>query len=139
MRIDGTSKTRGAGYAGFDKRVGSGEVFMPESEAPAARVASAPPAAPTANIEALLTLQAVDDALMARRKAARRSAQILDTLEEVKADLLAGRISEGRLNRLLALIGQAREASTPELDATLDAVELRARVELAKFGRYTAA
>jgi hypothetical protein len=123
----------------MDKRAGSGDVFMPEMEPAPARVAGAPPTSPTTNIEALLTLQAVDDALMARRKAARRSAQILDTLEEVKADLLAGRISEGRLNLLLALIGQAREQSTPGLDATLDAVELRARVELAKFGRYTAA
>lgn len=139
MRIDGTSRTRATGYAGMDKRVGAGGVFMPEGDTATARVATAAPAAPTANIEALLTLQAVDDALMARRKAARRSAQILDTLEEIKGDLLAGHISESRLNRLLALIGQAREHSTPGLDATLDAVELRAHVELAKLGRYSAA
>ena len=36
------------------------------------------------------------------------------------------------------LIGQARERDLPGLDAVLDDIELRARVELAKFGRYPA-
>jgi hypothetical protein len=121
------------------RRVGGGEAFMPEVEAAPARIAGAPAAAPTASLDALLALQAVDDALMARRKALRRSTQILDTLDELKADLLAGRVSEGRLNLLLALIGQARERNEPALDEALDAIELRARVELAKFGRFTAA
>lgn len=139
MRIDGTSRTQGTGYASFGRRVGSGDTFLPEVEAAPARVPEPPAAAPTANIDALLALQAVDDALMSRRKALRRSTQILDTLEEIKADLLAGRVSEGRLNLLLALIGQARERNEPALDEALDAIELRARVELAKFGRFTAA
>jgi hypothetical protein len=49
---------------------------------------------------------------------------------------LLGRVSEGRLNQLMVLIGQARQSRVPGLDAVLDDIELRARVELAKFGRY---
>ena len=36
----------------------------------------------------------------------------------------------------MTLIAQAREQSLPGLDGVLDDIELRARVELAKFGRY---
>jgi hypothetical protein len=37
---------------------------------------------------------------------------------------------------LLALLGQARDRTEAGLDGVLDEVELRARVELAKFGRF---
>ena len=50
--------------------------------------------------------------------------------------MLVGRVSEGRLNQLMALIAQARERSEPGLDAALDDIELRARVELAKRGLF---
>ena len=63
---------------------------------------------------------------------------LLDTLETIKADLLLGQVSEGRLNQLMVLVTQARERNLPELDDVLDDIELRARVELAKFGRYPA-
>jgi hypothetical protein len=64
---------------------------------------------------------------------------MLDALDEMKVDLLAGRVGEGRLNQLLSLVGQAREGSVPGLDSLLDDLELRVRVELAKFGKYTTA
>ena len=83
-------------------------------------------------------LQAVEDPLLARRRRCGAATQLLDTLETIKADLLVGRVSEGRLNQLMVLIGQARERNLPGLDAMLDDIELRARVELAKFGRYPA-
>jgi hypothetical protein len=66
----------------------------------------------------------------------RRGKALLDVLEDMKADLLLGHVGEGRLNQLLALIGQAREKSEPGLDALIDDIELRARVELAKLGRF---
>ena len=135
MRIDGTSRTGVPGYAAALRRAG-GASFAPDAEAAVARPAAAAPVLPTAGLEALLALQAVDDVVLKRRKAVRRGTQMLDTLDEVKADLLAGRVSEGRLNQLLALLGQAREATEAGLDATLDEVELRVRVELAKFGRF---
>ena len=86
--------------------------------------------------DAAILRQAVEDPLFARKKAVRRGNGLLDALEAIKADLLVGRVSEGRLNQLMALVGLARERSLPGLDAVLDDIELRARVELAKFGRF---
>jgi len=135
LRIEGTSRTGVSGYAAPLRRAG-GESFAPEAEASAARPANTAPVLPTTGLEALLALQAVEDVALKRRKAVRRGRQLLDTLDEVKADLLAGRVSEGRLNQLLALLGQARDRTEAGLDGVLDEVELRARVELAKFGRF---
>ena len=94
--------------------------------------------APTASLDALLALQAVEDPLLKRRKLVRRGNQLIDTLEGLRTDLLAGRFSEGRLNQLMAVMSQARDRSEPGLDALLDDIELRARVELAKRGLYPA-
>ena len=49
-----------------------------------------------------------------------------------------GKMSEGRLNQLMAVMSQAREKADPGLDALLDDIELRARVELAKRGLFPA-
>ncbi len=117
-------------------RAPAGTGFFVADEVAAPLVATAPPTAPATGLEALLALQAVDDPLFAKRKAIRRGNGLLDALDAIKADLLVGRVSEGRLNQLMALIGLARERNLPELDAELDDIELRARVELAKFGRF---
>ncbi|MDB5563142.1 MAG: flagellar assembly regulator FliX [Hyphomicrobiales bacterium] len=104
------------------------------NRAPAPAYASA-----ATGIDALLALQAVEDPLFAKKKAVRRGQSLLEVLEEIKADLLVGRVSEDRLNQLMALISQARQKSVPGLDSLIDDIELRARVELAKFGRFPAA
>lgn len=139
MRVDGNSPTRLYGYAANRPKGAGASGFAPETAGEASGPAVAAPVAGATGIEALLALQAVDGPLVARRKAVRRGRALLDTLEEIKTDLLLGRISEGRLNQLMALIGQARERTLPGLDGALDEIELRARVELAKFGRYAGA
>ena len=121
-----------------NRSAGTGGIFQPDMGQGSARVSSVVANAPAAGIEALLALQAIEDPKFARKKALRRGTSLLDALEDIKADLLIGRVSEGRLNRLMALIGQAREKSDPALDRLLDDIELRARVELAKFGRFSA-
>ena len=93
---------------------------------------------PVASLDALLALQAVEDPLLKKKKLVRRGTQLLDTLDEMQADLLSGRVSESRLNQLMAVLGQAREKTDPRLDSLLDDIELRARVELAKRGLYPA-
>lgn len=139
MRIDGNSPLKTGSYAALGRRAEAGVSFAPEGGVAASRAPATPAAGGLSGIEALIALQAADDVTLARKKALRRGHQLLDTLDDVKADLLFGRVSEGKLNQLLALLGQAREQTSPGLDSALADVELRARVELAKFGRYAAA
>ena len=135
MRIDGTGRIITANRPGTASKA-SGEAFRPDTGQPAARAAqnSAPIAA--GGIDALLALQAVDDATVGRRKAVKRANLLLDALEEMQGDLLAGRVSEGRLNRAVALLQQAKSQTDPELEAVVADIELRVRVELAKLGRF---
>ncbi len=136
MRID-TVRTGAIGSRGAATRSGSGVAFhVNEGDEQTQRAGSAAPTAATHDIGSILALQAVEDPLVKKKKLVRRGAQLLDTLEDIKADLLVGRVSEGRMNQLMALISQARDRSDPRLDALLDDIELRARVELAKRGLF---
>jgi len=136
MRIENTARSSTVSGRSSISRRGVGGGFFLAEETAVSHTAQAQAAAPTAGIDALLALQAVEDPLFAKKKAIRRGNALLDTLEGIKADLLMGQVSEGRLNQLMALVGQARERGLPGLDHLLDDIELRARVELAKFGRY---
>jgi len=90
-----------------------------------------------AGLDAILALQGVEDALSApRRKAVKRGHGLIDGLEAIRADLLVGRVDPSRLDSLMAMVNEARSRSIPALDAVLDDIELRVRVELAKFGRF---
>lgn len=135
MRIDGTGRIISTQrQAGGSKA--SGGVFDVESGPATARAGQTPAASAMGGIDALLALQAVDDAATGRRKAVRRGNQLLDTLEEIRGDLLTGQVSEGRLNRAMALLRQARTQTEAGLEAVMADIELRVRVELAKLGQY---
>jgi len=138
LRIGNTARSSTASSRASVARGASGGGFFIADAPSAPGAAAAQPLSPAAGLDALLALQAVEDPLFARKKAIRRGNGLLDALEAIKADLLVGRVPEGRLNLLMALIGQARERNLPGLDAVLDDIELRARVELAKFGRFPA-
>lgn len=139
MRID-TIRTGAIGSRGAAARSGSGVAFhVSDGEDQTRRAGSAASAAPAHDIGSLLALQAVEDPLVRKKKLVRRGNQLLDTLEDIKADLLVGRVSEGRINQLMALISQARDRADPRLDGVLDDIELRARVELAKRGLFPGA
>jgi len=114
-------------------------VFTPAgAETPTKVTTTAPPIA-TAPMDYLLALQGVEDPLQGRKKKVVALARtLLDELEEVKADLLAGQVGVDRLNSLMAMVAQARERSEPALDNLLDDIDLRVRVELAKLGLYPA-
>ena len=93
--------------------------------------------APLAAVDALLAIQEAPggvDPRSRRRRAVRRGEDMLDLLEEIKLGLLVGRLPSGKLQALLAVVGQQRDqVSDPKLAAVLDQIELRAQVELAKF------
>jgi hypothetical protein len=51
-------------------------------------------------------------------------------------DLLVGKVSPDRLENLVVMLGHRVETGDPQLDALMEDIELRAKVELAKLGRY---
>ncbi|WP_404403217.1 flagellar assembly protein FliX [Pelagibacterium halotolerans] len=138
MRIERAGRTVSTSGRAGSGRTEDGARFTIDENQPRPR--TAPTAAPQAagGIDALLALQAVDDATTGRRKAVKRANSLLDTLEEIRADLLTGHVSEGKLNRAMAFLGQAKGYSDPELDQLVADIELRVRVELAKLGKYPA-
>ena len=81
-------------------------------------------------------LQAVEDPTQGKRKAVRRGQALLDNLDALKAELLAGHVNEARLDRMLTLVRQAKTRVDPGLDNVIEDIELRVLVELAKHGRY---
>jgi hypothetical protein len=138
LRIDGTNRSQGVGKASSTARSGSGVDFVPAGGSAPARVSTAAPAAAMTGLDAILALQAVGGPLERKKRSVKRGQTLLDTLDEMKTDLLVGRVSPDRLDALVATLGEIREQSLPDLDAVLDDIELRVRVELAKFGRYPA-
>ena len=138
MRIDTNNRTSGVGKSGSTGRSGARADFVPAGVDGPARVATAAPVAGTTGIDAILALQAVEGPLEGKKKALRRGRTLLDVLDEIKADLLVGQVSPERLDALSTMLAVVRERSEPALDAVLDDIDLRVRVELAKLGRYPA-
>lgn len=140
MRIEGTGRSAKTGASGKARRSGgSGEAFVIEAaeQSPgSAATASAANVSGVETLDAILALQSVDDSLHAKRKAVARGHALVDALEDLKADLLAGRVDAAVLNRMSVLVRQNKGHDDPQLDALVADVELRVRVELAKFGRY---
>jgi hypothetical protein len=137
MRIENSIRTTQTTTRSAQRPGAAGMFHLDDAATPQQAAAPSAPIAAT-GIDALLALQAVDDPLLARKKAVRRGSALLDALSAAQADLLTGPVGEGRLNQMMALITQARESVDPELDALVDDIELRVRVELAKHGRYPA-
>jgi hypothetical protein len=65
----------------------------------------------------------------------RRAGDMLDLLDDIRVGLLEGRVPRGKLEGLLRMVQSRRdEVVDPRLSAVLDEIELRAAVELAKYG-----
>ncbi|MBN4051808.1 flagellar assembly protein FliX [Parvibaculum lavamentivorans] len=90
------------------------------------------------SIDSLLAVQAAqgpDDALTGRGRAVANATETLDILDDIKLGLLAGELPLNKLQRLLERVETERDdMEDPELENLLDHIELRARVELAKYG-----
>ncbi len=54
----------------------------------------------------------------------------------IRADLLAGHVSEDRLEQLSLTVSKRQSSGDPEVDSVLEEIELRVKVELAKLGRF---
>jgi hypothetical protein len=136
LRIDTTNRTSATGRSTAAGRSGAGADFVPAGGAAPARVAGNMPVHAMAGLDSILALQAVDEPLTAKRRAVRRGVSLLDMLDDIRTDLLVGRVSSESLDGMMTLLSELRERTMPGLDALLDDIELRVRVELAKFGRF---
>ncbi|MFO1242377.1 MAG: flagellar assembly protein FliX [Rickettsiales bacterium] len=99
----------------------------------ASESAAPPPPAPVSSTNMVLSIQAVSDEEIGRKKAYKQANQTLDALEDLKKSILLGDISKHQLKNISDKIEQMRtETNDPRLQQILDEVELRAAVELAK-------
>lgn len=136
MDIKGVSRAEPATIRRTDRGRTSGGTFSLNS-APAE--APAPMAAPTplAATDALIALQEQSEGVEQRRHSLKRGRNMLDLLDELRHGLLTGTISAAALTDLVVTI-QAERGTVADCDlaGVLGEIELRARVELAKLGRY---
>jgi len=89
-------------------------------------------------LSALLGAQEVDEdgERASRRQLAQRGADLLDKLEEIRRDILAGAVPRERLENLAQSLRQRRvQVTDPRLMEIIDEIELRAAVEIAKLTR----
>ncbi len=137
MRISDNRAVGAARKSSKKTRVSDGGTVFSLSEPentslsrPAAAIAS--PVA-VGNISSLLAVQgALDDE--SRSAALKQGFNTLDILDSLKLDVLTGYIPRQRLVNLATIVEKQRaDAGDPALVDLLDHIELRARVELAKY------
>lgn len=91
---------------------------------------------PLGVLGAMLSVQEVSDATDERRRAVGRGHGLLDELDRLHLGLIDGRLSETTMRRLAQLLESGSIATEDRrLGAILEAIELRAAVELAKLDR----
>jgi hypothetical protein len=137
MRITSTESKPTADRSRATRRTAAGGTAFARSlsEALAADGASAPERASAP--DALFSIQEVETAMdrRSRGRVIRRADGLLDQLSDLQADLLAGVVPAARLQALTDMLRAKREGvDDPRLSDLIDQIELRAQVELAKFG-----
>lgn len=81
----------------------------------------------------LIAMQSIPEGSARRSKAAKRGADILTLLDELRDGLLAGHLSVTLARRLSHVVNAETDSfDDPRLRAILDDIDLRAKVELAK-------
>jgi hypothetical protein len=85
------------------------------------------------SVDALLALQGVEDSTERRRRSVKRGSTALELLDELKVQILEGRIGLETLRRLEVMLpGLSERSGESGLDEILDAIGVRVAVELAK-------
>ena len=103
------------------------------TSANAVQSGGAAPVSPLASLATLVAVQATEERSQSRRRAVRRGTLILDELDALKLAVLEGRAGQAELQQIARKVESAREASgDAELESLVDAIELRAQVEIAK-------
>ncbi len=140
MKVSRTGSTAAASAVGrVRKKGGVGGNFSVEGAEAATPTAGAQAPTAVAGLDALLAMQEVDaNGSGKRRRAVRRGHDMLDLLDEIRVALLEGTLPEAKLKSLLRVVNaEGTLTADPVINAVLAEVDLRARVELAKFGHYS--
>jgi hypothetical protein len=101
-------------------------------ETPAPRASAAPPASGVLALEGMLALQETGAEIVRDREARRHGQALLKGLAALQHALLAGGDQGAALETLAALAGTCPEAVHPGLAGVVQALALRAQVELAR-------
>jgi hypothetical protein len=123
--LAGTRAARGSGAA-------RGARFTLDSGGTLQRAEGQAPISILGGLEALIAIQTEDTTRERRRRSARRGAGMLDVLDELKLAILGGGVPADLQARLGASLRDGLPSGDPRLDTIVDAIELRAEVELAK-------
>jgi len=133
MRIQGASGTAIAAKPAALARASAGSFNVAEQDTSRGTAASTLRAIST--IDALLTLQGVEDVTERRKRAVAKGRNALDVLDQLKIGLLDGTLGPSTLARLkVASDGLTEGSGDPGLDSVLSEIDLRVAVELAKAG-----
>jgi Class II flagellar assembly regulator len=138
MRIYGPNGTTLGTPASSTKRTSSSGFSLPEDVATTSETRATVAPKATANIDALIALQGVEEDPAERRKRSfARGKGALDVLDELKLKLLSGNLDNATMLRLRDAAANLKASSgDPGLDAVLSEIELRVEVELAKAGQF---
>jgi len=136
MRIYGPNGTTLGTPASTARRTSSSSFALPDATAPQETRATAAPK-PSANIDALLAMQGIEeDPLERRKRSVQRGKGALDVLDDLKLGLLSGNLTTATVARLREAAANLKSSSgDPGLDAVLSEIEVRVEVELAKAGK----
>jgi hypothetical protein len=137
MRITGPNGTTLGSQSSSVRRTSSGGFSLPETASATETRATVAPKA-TANLDALLALQGIEEDLVERRKrSVQRGRRALDVLDDLKIGLLSGNFDASTVGRLRDAAANLKSSSgDPGLDSVLSEIELRVEVELAKTGQF---
>jgi len=136
MKVSGPSGPSAAGSARPARSSAAAGGFEPITS-PAASgatgVSSATGVSAISSLDALIALQEVGGPLERRRRATGRAGRILDALDNLKIELLAGGLTPTVVEALARAVRDQRALTDdPRLEGVLDEIETRAAVELAK-------
>ena len=137
MRVGGPRKTAAtSGAKGGKSASKSGAKFsVPEEEVEAATASGVPSASPIGSIDAIMALQGVGDSTEQNEKALEKGEDLLEKLDEIRHGLLMGNVSPQKLLQLKDTLASYNiSGSDPKLAEIVKDIEVRAAVELAKFG-----
>jgi hypothetical protein len=137
MRIYGPNGTTLGSPAGNIRRTSSSGFSLPDDAASTAETRASVAPKASANIDALLAMQGIEDPVEKRKRSVQRGKGALDVLDDLKIGLLSGNFDTSTVSRLRDAAANLKMSSgDPGLDAVLSEIELRVEVELAKAGQF---